>query len=115
MTGPPVHSARMTATRLLEPGDALGRRREVDAVGLVLLRVPADPDPEHEPAAARDLEGATIRATTAGWRFMTLSTKGPTVTRSVRAAAIARIVQHSTTGTSASPRPMKWSQDQTPA
>ena len=48
-----------------------------------------------------------IRATSAGWRFITLSTNGPTVTRSVAAAAIARIVQHSTTGTLRSPRPMK--------
>ena len=45
---------------------------------------------------------------------MTLSTNGPTVTRSVAAAAIDRIVQHSTTGTVGSPRPMKWSQAQTP-
>ena len=56
-----------------------------------------------------------IRATTAGWRFMTLSTNDPTVTRDVAPAAIARIVQPSTTGTVGSPRPMKWSQPQTPA
>jgi len=56
-----------------------------------------------------------IRATTAGWRFITFITKGPTVTRSVAAAAIDRIVQLSTTGTVRSPRPMKWSQHQTPA
>jgi hypothetical protein len=48
-----------------------------------------------------------IRATNAGWRFMTLNTKGATVTRSVIAATIDRIVQHSTTGTARSPRPMK--------
>ena len=46
---------------------------------------------------------------------MTLSTNGPTVTRSVAPAAIARIVQPSTTGTVGSPWPMKWSQPQTPA
>ena len=41
---------------LLEPGDPLGRRREVDAVGLVLLRRAADADAEDQAAAARDLE-----------------------------------------------------------
>jgi outer membrane lipoprotein SlyB len=56
-----------------------------------------------------------IRATSAGWRFMTLSTNGATVTFDVWAAAMARIVQHSTTGTVLSPRPMKWSQHQRPA
>jgi len=55
-----------------------------------------------------------IRATTAGWRFITFSTNGPTVTCSVAPAAIDRIVQLSTTGTVGSPRPMKWSQHQTP-
>ena len=40
-----------------------------------------------------------MRATRAGWRFMTLSTNGATVTRVVRAAAIDRIVHDSTTGT----------------
>ncbi len=56
-----------------------------------------------------------IRATRAGWRFMTLSTNGATVTRLVRAAAMDSIVHASTTGTVLSPRPMKWSQHQIPA
>ena len=46
---------------------------------------------------------------------MTLSTNEPTVILSVWAAAIDNAVQHSTTGTVASPLPMKWSQAQTPA
>ena len=45
---------------------------------------------------------------------MTFTTNGPTVTRSVAAAAIDRIVQPSTTGTVRSPWPMKWSHAQTP-
>ena len=56
-----------------------------------------------------------MRATSAGWRFMTFMTNGPTVTRDVCAAAIDRIVQDSTTGTVGSPRPMKWSHDHKPA
>ena len=48
-----------------------------------------------------------IRASRAGWRFMTLATNGPTVARDVQAAAMDRIVQLSTTGTVLSPRPMK--------
>ena len=46
---------------------------------------------------------------------MTLATNGPTVTVEVAAGAIDRIVQLSTTGTVVSPRPMKWSQAQSPA
>ena len=56
-----------------------------------------------------------IRASNAGWRFMTLATKVPTVACEVLAAAIDRIVQLSTTGTVSSPRPTKWSQAQRPA
>ena len=56
-----------------------------------------------------------MRATTAGWRFITLRTNGPTVTCSVSAAAIDRIVQFSTTGTVWSPWPVKWSQAQRPS
>ena len=56
-----------------------------------------------------------MRARRAGWRFMTLITNEPMVTRSVLAAAIDRIVQFSTTGTVRSPRPMKWSQAHSPA
>ena len=56
-----------------------------------------------------------MRATSAGWRFITLSTNGATVARRVCAAAIDRIVHDSTTGTVLSPRPMKWSQHHSPA
>ena len=56
-----------------------------------------------------------MRARTAGWRFITFATNGPTSIRAVDAAAIDRIVQDSTTGTVRSPRPMKWSQAQTPS
>jgi hypothetical protein len=56
-----------------------------------------------------------IRASTAGWRFMTLATNGPTVVRLVEAAAIDRIVHASTVGTVWSPRPMKWSQHHSPS
>ena len=56
---------------------------------------------------------AAIRASTAGWRFMTLLTKLPTRRRFVRAAAAARRVQHSSTGSSSRPRLTKWSHDQT--
>ncbi len=48
-----------------------------------------------------------MRASSAGWRFMTLATNGPMLIRCVLAAAIARIVQLSTTGTVGSARPMK--------
>jgi len=48
-----------------------------------------------------------MRATSAGWRFMTFMTKVPTVAWDVVAAAIARVVQDSTTGTVGSPLPMK--------
>ena len=58
---------------------------------------------------------AAILATTAGCRFMTLSTNGPIVARDVQPAAIDRIVQLSTTGTGRSPMPMKWSQAHSPA
>ncbi len=100
--------------RLLEPGDPLGGRREVDAVGRVLLRCPPIPIPRisRPPLAIWRVEA--MRATTAGWRFMTFSTNGPTWIRDVAPAAIDRIVQHSTTGTVRSPRPMKWSHAQTP-
>jgi len=50
---------------------------------------------------------AAILATTDGWRFITLSTKGPSVARVVMAAAALRIVHASTTGTVGSPFPMK--------
>ena len=56
-----------------------------------------------------------IRATTAGCRFMTLSTNDPTPIRDVAPAAMESAVQHSTTGTDTSPRPMKWSHAQTPS
>ena len=48
-----------------------------------------------------------MRATSAGWRFITFITNVPTVSRDVWAAAIARIVHDSTTGTVRSPLPMK--------
>jgi hypothetical protein len=47
-----------------------------------------------------------IFARSAGWRFITLITNGPTVTRSVRAAVIDSIVHASTTGSVRSSRPM---------
>ena len=56
-----------------------------------------------------------IRATTAGCRLTMLSTNEPSEIRDVAPAAIASAVQPSTTGTVRSPRPMKWSQPQTPA
>jgi len=101
--------------RLLEARDALGRRREVDSVGRVLARRAADPHPSinRPPLAIWSVDA--ILARTAGWRFTTLATNGPTVIRRVAAAAMARIVQLSTTGTVLSPWPMKWSHDQTPA
>ena len=71
------------------------------------------PSTSRPPLAMWSVEA--IRATKAGWRFMTFITNEPTVTRCVAAAAIDRIVQHSTTGTVGSPRPMTWSQLQTPA
>src|SRR5205809_311970 len=43
--------------RLLAAGGTLLRLGEVDAIRGVLLRPAADPHAEHEPAAARDLEG----------------------------------------------------------
>ena len=46
----------MTRDRLLEAGRPLLRLGELDAVGRVLLRRAADPHPEDQPAAARDLE-----------------------------------------------------------
>ena len=57
MTGPPVHRARMTATASSSRATRSGGRREIDPVGRVLLRMPADADAEHEPSAARDLQG----------------------------------------------------------
>jgi hypothetical protein len=71
------------------------------------------PSTNRPPLAIWSVEA--IRATTAGWRFMTFATNVPTVTRRVAPAAIARIVGPSTTGTVTSPRPMKWSHAQTPA
>ena len=56
-----------------------------------------------------------IRASTAGWRFMTLATNVPSCTCCVTVAVALRMVHASTTGTVLSPRPMKWSHDQTPA
>ena len=56
-----------------------------------------------------------MRASRAGWRFMTLTTNEPMVACRVAPAAIDRIVQFSTTGTVRSPRPVKWSQAQSPA
>src|SRR5262245_57300704 len=54
-----------------------------------------------------------MRASTAGWRFMTLVTKLPTRTRLVVAAAAVSVVQHSSTGSESVPRLTKWSHAQT--
>ena len=56
MTGPPVHSARMTATASSSRATRSGAAGNVHAVRRVLARRAADPDAEDEPAAARDLE-----------------------------------------------------------
>ena len=105
----------MTATASSSRATRSGRLGEVDAVGRVLGGAPPMPMPSmsRPPLAICSVEA--IRATSAGWRFITFITNGPTVTRVVCAAAIDRIVQASTTGTVRSPRPMKWSQHHTPA
>jgi hypothetical protein len=55
-----------------------------------------------------------MRATSAGWRFITLSTNVPMVTCLVDAAAIDRIVHASTVGLPGG-GPIRWSHAQTPA
>ena len=57
---------------------------------------------------------ASMRASTAGWRFMTLLMKLPTLSVVVAAAAAVNVVQHSSTGSVLRPRDTKWSHDQTP-
>ena len=88
VTGPPVHSARMTATASSRWTRPLRRRREVDPVRLVLRR---DGRRSRSRATSRPPLAIwsvdAIRARTAGWRFMTFVTNVPTVTRSVTIAA----------------------------
>ena len=96
---------------LLEPGDPLGRLGEVDAVGRVLLRRAADADARgssRPPLAIWRVDA--IRATSAGWRFITFITNGPTVTRA--SSAPRPSTGSSSTrrpGRSGRARPMKWS------
>ena len=53
-----------------------------------------------------------MRATSAGSRFITLSTKVPRNADRVRDAAAASIVHASSTGAVGSPRPITWSHAQ---
>ena len=105
VTGPPAHSARRTATASSSRATRSVGRGKVHAVGLVLPGAPPIPMPRtsRPPLAIWSVDA--IRARSAGWRFMTLTTNEPTVTRDVLAAAIDRIVQLSTTGTADRPGP----------
>ena len=93
--------------RLLETRRSLGGSREAVSRRPRVPAVPLRSHPEEEPPVGRDLEVEAIRASRAGWRFITLTTNEPTVTFDVHEAAIDRIVQFSTTGTGSSPGPMK--------
>ena len=58
---------------LLEPGEALAQVRERDGIGLVLVRIPAGPQPELHPAAAhlihlRDADRQRTRVPESGRR-----------------------------------------------
>jgi hypothetical protein len=70
---------------------------------------PPMPIPSTSRPGAAAASVAAIEASSAGWRFMTLATSGPTVARRVRAAAIASTVHASRTGFGRPARTMKWS------
>ncbi len=69
------------------------------------------PSVNRPPLAAWSVEA--IRASRAGWRFITLVTNVPSPIVFVAPAALERIVHCSTTGTRLSPLPTTWSHDQT--